>query len=523
MAVELLVAARTDGITVDEPVYISAGFRHLTALDFRLNPETPPLAKMLAALPLVPLGLRTPAAAGEWGWIDRFFHENSATRIIGLARLPGIFITLLLGLMVWAFGRREHGPAAGLFALALLGFHPSILAHGHLATTDLPSAASFLAASWAFRRWTLHPTAGRAAVVAAALCAAVLTRLTGWLLVPGFAVLALLELRAAPAAERRVLAFAVLRLVALSAVVVPLGIWAAYGFRYAAWPGRSVLEGAAPAPVFPEAYLEGLRFQSAHALEGHRAYLLGELSDTGWRKYYLVAFVVKNTPGFLLALAAAAVVGWRARGRPAAPAAGRVSPAWHWIAPAVLLFLAVSWGRIDIGERYLLPVYPYAILLASSAVPHVRARRAGGWLLFAVLALHAGPSLLAAPRGYLTYFNALAGGASGGHRVLVDSNLDWGQDLPRLKAWMERSGVDVIQLGYHGSDDPERLGLSVQDLPGVHLYPGRPAGRPFHGVVAVSPNLLFGIVEPKGQNPYPALRERPPDERAGIFFIYRLR
>jgi len=520
MALELAYAARTDGITVDEPVYISAGFRHLTAMDFRLNPETAPLAKMLAALPLVPMGLRTPAAPGEWGWIYRFFHENSANRIIGAARVPGVILTLLLAVMVWAWGRREHGPAAGLAALALVAFHPSILAHGHLATTDVPSALSFLGASWAFRRWTVRPTGARAAVVAVALGAAVLTRLTAWLLVPGFAVLALLELRAAPAAQRKALAVATARFVALSAVIVPLGIWAAYGFRYAPWPGRSVLETAASARVLPEAYLEGLRFQSAHAVEGHRAYLLGALSDTGWRTYYLVAFAVKNTPGFLLALVVAAIVAWRTRAHPAPGA--RVSPAWHWIIPAALVFVAVSWGRIDIGERYLLPVYPYAILLAASAVPRIRAGRRGGVLLVTLLALHAVPSLLAAPCGYLTYFNALAGGAGGGHRVLVDSNLDWGQDLPRLKDWMARRGIDVIQLGYHGSDDPERLGLRVQDLPGVHLYPGRPAARPFEGVVAVSPNLLFGIVEPKGQNPYPELRERRPDERAGIFFIYRM-
>ena len=522
MAAALVFAARTDGITVDEPVYVSAGYRHLTAMDFRLNPEAPPLAKMLAALPLLPLHLRTPSATGEWGWIYRFFHENSATRIIAAARVPAILLTVLLAVMVWAWGRQEHGPAGGLFALALVAFHPSILAHGHLAATDGPSAVTFVAASWAFRRWTRNPTPGRAALVALALCAAVLTRLTAWLLVPAFALLALLEMKAAPPGERKAFAAATARLIALGAVIVPLGIWAVYGFRFAPWPGRSVLETAAPAlRAFPEGYLEALRFQTAHAVEGHRAYLLGELSDTGWRSYYLVAFAVKNTPGFLLALAAAAVLAWRTRAV-RTPAAGRVSPAWHWLVPAVLVFAAVSFGRIDIGERYLLPVYPYAILLAASAVPPVRAWPRGGVVLLAVLALHAVPSLLSAPRGYLTYFNALAGGAGGGHRVLVDSNLDWGQDLPRLEQWMAKNGLDRIQLGYHGSDDPERLGLRVEDLPGVHLYPGRPAVRPFEGVVAVSPNLLFGVVEPKGENPYPALRERTPDGRAGIFFIYRL-
>ena len=527
MAVALVVGARTDGITVDEPVYISAGYRHLTALDFRLNPETPPLAKMLAALPLLPLRLHTPAAPGEWGWIYRFFHENSASRIIALARLPAILLTLLLAVLVWAWARAEHGPAAGLAALALAAFHPSLLAHGHLAATDVPAALGFLGTSWAFRRWCQAPTPRRGVIVAVALAAAVLTRLTAWLLVPSLALVAILDVRRLPPAERTRLLRGLGVLAIAAALIVPTLIWAAHGFRYVPWPGRSVAEpvtrdlgwaGDIVARLgswraLPEPYLEGLRFQLAHAVEGHRAYMLGALSEKGWRTYYVVALAVKNTPGFLLALGLAAAAGvkrraWRGVG-------------WHWLIPALMLFLVVSIGRIDIGERYLLPVYPYAILLAAAAVPQVLTWRRGRWLLAVVLALHAVPSLVVMPRGYLTYFNALAGGPAGGHRVLADSNLDWGQDLPRLKAWMEHHGVEEVQLGYHGSDDPERIGLRARDLPGVHLYPGRPAASPFEGVVAVSPNLLLGIVEPKGPNPYPDLRRRAPDDRAGVFFIYR--
>jgi hypothetical protein len=121
----------------------------------------------------------------------------------------------------------------------------------------------------------------------------------------------------------------------------------------------------------------------------------------------------------------------------------------------------------------------------------------------------------------LSYFNALAGGRLGGHRVLLDSNLDWGQDLPRLAAWMRREGVASVQLAYQGSDDPARFGIAREDLPGDHLYPSRPPSRPFEGVVVVSPNLLFGLV-PRLGDPYAALRGRRPAERAGVFFVYRM-
>jgi hypothetical protein len=86
---------------------------------------------------------------------------------------------------------------------------------------------------------------------------------------------------------------------------------------------------------------------------------------------------------------------------------------------------------------------------------------------------------------------------------------------------MRRKGVGQIQLGYHGVDEPDRYGIHHEDLPGWHLYAARPPAEPFHGTVAVSPNLLFGLM-PRLGDPYASLRARPPDDRAGVFFIYRI-
>jgi hypothetical protein len=187
----------------------------------------------------------------------------------------------------------------------------------------------------------------------------------------------------------------------------------------------------------------------------------------------------------------------------------------------VITFAAASAGRIHIGERYILPVYPYVILLMASAGARLVSSPRGRVVLAVLAALHVGPALAAAPGGTISYFNFLAGGRRGAHRVLVDSNLDWGQDLPRLAAWMKDQGVPSIQLGYHGTDDPGRFGILHEDLPGLHSHPERPARRPFEGTVAVSPNLLLGIFYPPGQNPYARLLARPADDRAGVFFIYR--
>jgi len=137
--------------------------------------------------------------------------------------------------------------------------------------------------------------------------------------------------------------------------------------------------------------------------------------------------------------------------------------------------------------------------------------------------LHALPTLLVTPRGHLAYFNFIAGGPLGGHRFLADSNLDWGQDLPRLARWMKKKGIDRIQLGYFGADDPDRYGIAHEDLPTWYPNrPQRPAENPFHGWAAVSANLIVGFLFPPDGGPYAALRQRAPDDRAGVFFIYRL-
>lgn len=528
MAVNLGLAVAWDGMSVDEMPGIGSGYRYLVYSDYRLMPEHPPLSKLLAALPLAFLDLKVPdppQGDAQIPWSDAFIHDANRDRpIVAWARLPIVGLALLLAAGIWRTAGALHGPAAGLTALVVAAFHPSLLAHGHLAATDFVSAAAFFFASWAFRRWTRSPGWSSAAVVGLGIALAVNTRFTGWLLLPALAVAFGFSRPRPPLRE-------LLRLAAAGAAVILAATWALYGFHYAPWPGTSGAQPISPelglpgrvigwmqnVRLLPEAYLEGLRFQIEHNRGGHWGYFLGRsVSDGSW-SYYVVAFALKNTPGFLL-LAGVALVGLGRKGREAL--AGGVM---HWIAPAAAVFLFASSARIQLGERYILAVYPYLALLVAAIVPWLLAQRRGMFLLGAALALHVVPSLWTAPRGYLTYFNFAAGGPEGGHRYLADSNIDWGQDLPRLAAWMRREKVEGIQLGYFGADDPDRYGIVHEDLPTWYPNrPQRPAGEPFRGTVAVSTNLLLGFLFPAESNPYAFLRSRPPDARVGVFFVYRL-
>jgi hypothetical protein len=511
---QLAHAVVADGLTIDEVVYIGAGYAHLKG-DFRLNPEQPPVSKMIGALGLQGLGSPRGLDAGEWDYGYAFVQRNTipASAIIARARTGAVVLTLLLGLAVWGWARSAYGPGAALLALAILAFHPSILAHGHLDTTDLPGTLTMFLGSLAFWRWSERPSTPRAALVGLLVGLAVATRITSWLLLPAFVLLEAFARR--PWKERAKVAVLILAL-------TPFVIWAVYDFRAA--PSALVLRAGEEAPpataldalgrfvgsFFPDAYVDGIRDVVEHNRGGHPAYLLGEMSTTGWPYYYLVAFLVKNTPGFLLGTLGALVALARRR------SFGRLEA--HLLVPAALMAALASLGHIQIGERYILPIYPYLIVLIASLLPRLGFRRV---VIPLVLVLHLGPALAEIPRGYVPYFNLLAGGTDGAYRVLVDSNLDWGQDLPRLARYMKDRGIPKIQLGYHGSDNPDRFGIVRDDLPGARLYAGHAPAVPFRGTVVVSPNIVEGVITFGDADPYGVLRERTPDDHAGVFLVYR--
>jgi 4-amino-4-deoxy-L-arabinose transferase-like glycosyltransferase len=524
----------SDGLTNDELIYIASGYRHLTAGDFALNTEQPPLAKLAAAVPLAFMDLREPPRTGDpWSWAFHFLQDaNEAGRVIRAARGPALLLTLLLAVLVWRWARAVYGPTAGLFALALVAFHPSILAHGHLATTDVAAALTMTAASWAYWHWSKEPQPSRALLLAAAVGLALATRLTSFVLLPAFVLLETLALVQTRTEARPARLRAFLVLAAATVIAAPSIVWASYGFHYAPFPGESV--GHPPGPelglvgrllafaldrhLLPEAYLEGARFVAQHDVVGHPTYLLGVVSPVvGPWYYYLVALAVKNTPGFLAAAALAVAAALRRE----AWRQGSLVP--HAVVPAALVLLAASAGRIQIGERYVLGVYPFVIVVAAGALARLGSTPRGRATVALLLGAHAVPVLLQAPRGYIPYFNLLAGGTDGGHRVLADSNLDWGQDLPRLASWMRAHGVAQVQLAYHGPDSPDRFGIVHEDLPGIQFYPPREPARPFDGTVVLSPNLLLGVFSSPGDDPYAPFRGRPPDDRAGVFFVYNER
>ncbi|HVT73986.1 MAG TPA: hypothetical protein VHD61_12690 [Lacunisphaera sp.] len=510
-------AVRELGVTTDELVHVTGGFSYWKFNDYRLQPENGNLPQRLAALPWVLDGARMdttgpdPQAWPEsdvWHIGHAFFFGsgNNTDYLLLLSRALMALTGTALGLLIFAWSRSLWGDAGGLLSLALYAFCPNFLAHAPLATSDVTMTLCLLAASGAFWRQTrvLDGRSLAASVVLTAL--ATVAKFSFGLLLPVFALMAVVRLASAEPllvqfGGRRELRTwrgklgALLASAAIHGVVAWIAIWACFGFRFSAvgpgmpaqtdffWPWSVVLPAqgfwhdflqlAHDWRLLPDAFLDGFG-TVLHASAERGAFLNGEYSNTGWAWFFPYSFLVK-TPlsqlaGFALAGIAAFAV-WRNRreGRWA-----RVRADLYRVTPLLALF-AVYWvvsirTHLNIGHRHILPTSPVRVIGAGLLW------RAGGSRLFAALAVllalgNAVESATVRP-SYLAYFNSLAGGPENGWRHLVDSSLDWGQDLPRLAAWLRQEAQpgERVYVSYAGSDDFRYEGIRARELAFVYNF-----------------------------------------------------
>ena len=447
-----LAAMRVDGATADEPLHLAYGERALHAGTFlreddRLNSKMP--VSVLNALPVATA--RQAAAPRELPW----------PRVLLLARIPSLLLGLVLGFLVWHWTRELFGVRAAALALFLYTFCPNVLAHSHLVTTDIGTTLAMFAATWALWRYLARPTRGRLVVAAAAFGLAQLTKVTALFLAPIFVLILLVRLARTARLEEKgawrrqaardlgvLLALAAGLLVALNAgflgegTLTPLKDYGAKGYAFVspAFQALAATPGLRAVPVpLPFAYVQGLDMTARDLRAAGWSYLRGRYSETGFRSYFFWAFLVKVPLATQLLLLLAAAL-W---------AAGRVrAPGAEEFLLVPVLFLAAYFSllfRLDIGLRYLLPIFPFLFVFAGRVAAAAAGRTRLGTTALAALACWLGTSSLAIHPHYLAYFNEIAGGPRGGSRWPIDSNLDWGQD----EAWMRevyaaRSPVQVL-------------------------------------------------------------------------------
>ncbi|MGW3966014.1 ArnT family glycosyltransferase [Amycolatopsis sp. NPDC005003] len=463
MAIAMITTAVEQTPTIDEPVYVGAAVYSLEHGSLRYNPEHPPLGKLLIATGLAFADVHVDAGfAGDQTQLGRYVLYESGHdpgRLMLLARLPVIVLTLLFGLVVFAFARDLAGPAGGVVALVLYALSPDLIAHGSLATLDVPMAGFLVTSAWllwrARRRPVLFlPLAGLA------LGAAVATKMSALAAVPVVLLLVVLSVRHGPQRTLRRLGIGAAAALGVALIAVAV-VWACYlvvdpRLRWAPPPGLPPLEGLrslADLLPLPRPYLDGMRVQFGFEDQVWTTFLFGGL-HVGALWYYLPAALLVKTPLGTLALWAAGIVAMVAvpRLRPAVP---------YVLVPAAVLLASAMTGSRDLGVRYALFV-PMFLAVAAAGVVAVRRR----WVPVAVVALAAftAVSSLRTFPYYLPYSNEAFGGPARTHRQLHDSNVDWGQDLGRLaQVLKQRYPGERVWLVYKGSGVPSFYGIEAAD------------------------------------------------------------
>ncbi|MCL7424958.1 phospholipid carrier-dependent glycosyltransferase [Streptomyces sp. YS415] len=470
MAVAMVTTAVRQTPTIDEPVYVGTAAVYLHEHSLRLNPEHPPLGKLVVA---AGVALADPhydvSFEGDQGEVGRhllYESGNDPWRLMLFARLPVIVLTLLFGLVVFAFARELAGPVAALTALALYCFSPDLIAHGSLATLDVPAAGFLLTSAWLLWRARLRPRR-YLPLAGVALGAALATKMSALPAVPVLMALAAVSAGCAASGLRRRVALgravAGAGVVLLAAVAV---VWATYlmvdpRLRWAPEQAVPAVHGPRGLVVellpFPEAYRDGMRIQFAFENQRWQGFLFGRLY-TGSLWYYLPAALLVKTPLGMLALwvaGAAAVLAVR-RWRPAAP---------YLLVPTAVLLAAAMQGSRDFGTRYAVFV-PMFLAVAAGCVPALgsgRVRVRAAVVTVIAVAFVAVSSLRTFPY-YLPYSNEAFGGPAKTRLRLHDAAVDWGQDLGRLADRLrERYRGERIWLVYKGSGVPSFYGIEATD------------------------------------------------------------
>lgn len=514
--------------TVDEVAHLPAGIHHLQHGRFLLYRVNPPLVRAMAALPVLLLNPQTewrdvtsaPSARPEFSVGSDFIAANGERSqwLFIVARWACIPFSLLGAFMCYRFAESLYGQAAGVWAASLWCFSPNMLGHGSLITPDVAAAAFGIAAGYYFWRWLSNPGWLAAFIASAALGLAELSK-TSWIVLFGLWPAMWIVKRLVDRNGNYWELAQFLTIISLGIGIINLGYGFDHSFRPlgdfdftskslrgddgSEWGGgnrfhASVL-GTIPVP-FPYDYVKGIDLQKWDFERRRLSYLRGEFRHRGWWWYYLYGLAIKVPLATWCLLAIAAWARLRSK---------RMTFRWldetALIAPAVtILVLISSQTGFSHHVRYALPILPFLFVWSSGAViclPGRRWLRVGVGMCFVWLVA----SCICVYPHSLSYFNELVGGPRHGHRHLLDSNIDWGQDLCNLQRWLDRHPeVGEISVGYFGNFAPEdmdarflRSGLAdgaPLRIDEIAAGNGSMPAPPPAGWYAISVNRLYGYL-----------------------------
>ena len=483
------IMVRGESLTFDEGDHIFAGYMMWHSGDYGLNPEHPPLVKLVATLPLLQEKLWVPPLQQRWFKSEAyrdgrdFMERNDGPRDRLLFRMrlaAGVFAVALL-VTVFLMGSELFGQPAGLLALLLVVFEPNVLANSDLVTTDMGVACFLLVTLYCFYRYAMQPSVIRLLVTGLAGGLTLSAKHSGILLAPMLLGLTLVEIACAERERRKRMAGTLFGGLAAIVVLAVMVLWAFYGFRYAARPAGLVMnptlsEYAAPLTginrwvighvahwrLLPESYLMGMT-DIHYAAQQYPIFLLGHDYAHGVWWYFPVALCIKTTLGLmgLVVMACIALVSRRLRqGRELA----------YLVVPGAIYLTVAILSGMNIGTRHVLFLYPLAALLAAAGlVALAQSSRRWLWIGGGLVVFHIVSAMAIFP-AEMAYGNEAWGGTANTHKYLSDSSVDWSQQLPHVKQWVDAHPGEECWFAYSAYPDlrPQAYGIPCHPLPTAH-------------------------------------------------------
>jgi hypothetical protein len=552
MFIVSVLNANNDSAIFDETAHIGAAYSYVTQHEIRLNPEHPPLIKDLAGLPLLFLNLNFDVSGqsfwngtmpkkwdeGQWAAGRYLLYQvgNNPDAIIFWARFPIILLSLLLGWFIFFWAKKLFGISGGLLALVFYAFDPNILGHNHFVTTDIGIAAFLTFSFYYYIKFIKNPSWKNVLWAGIFLGLLQLSKFSFLIAFPIFALITILYPLVVRAEISRIKKFG--EYVGKGAIVFSLSMivmWGVYALNTFKMKPETIsqaidatfsLADTNPKNIYTNKtlhwlndnslirplaiYGEGIGYVFRRVSGGNGAYFLGHVSSTASKSYFPIVFLIKEPlPGLFLmlfALVFALIKIIRTATKFPKQIFRNIS---HYLRSNILEFSMFSFiflyaylsitGNLNIGFRHLFPILPFAyILTAKSIVEFIKNHNRlifklaiGILLIFLIV-----ETIMVYP-SYMSYFNSLVGGPKNGYNYVTDSNADWGQDLKRLKYFLDKNpAINKIRVDYFGGGD-------------IYHYIGQDKAilwwdskRPIEsGWYAISTNFLQGSLYETGKNP----------------------
>jgi hypothetical protein len=455
---------RTQSLTVDEPSHIISGLNGWRLGAFKDHDDNPPLLRLWLTLPI----------RDEQWQIERV-HDHAITGIRpdpdALAmrvRAMNVLLGILMGVALWLAARRLFSVCAANVALALYAFSPAMIGNFSLATHDGAATLMTFVVAWQLVRWRREPSWRSTLLLGLLLGLHLMAKFSA---LPTFALAVVLALVLTPAGwTLRPLAWNWSKAAGMVAVAM-VAVWGSYFFHvsrvelrdgrmtmdFPNYPSR--VDRSVPVRINATLYvpaaemLTGVMNMIKNTRHGYQSYLLGEYYIGGRAAFFPTVMALKWPPMVLLLAAAAGALALLRR--MALPRGAGLM----LLFPALYLAMAMA-SNMNFGDRHILPLYPFLLLLGAGMWQWAARKRLFAALLVALVALNAADGLRYAP-DYLSYFNPLVRSETSWH-LLADSNVDWGQGLVALREYERAHPEETIHLAYLGSTHPSVYGLRAQ-------------------------------------------------------------